>query len=121
MAKLLLNFRGVPDDEIEEVREVLQSGGIDIYETEPNPWAISAGGIWLADDSQYQAAKDLLDAYQEQRRTAARAEYQQKTQDGSCETIFDKIMAEPLRFIFYLAAVLAILYFSTKPFLDLGK
>lgn len=121
MAKLLLNFRSVPDDEIEEVRALLKAEGIEFYETEPNAWMISAGGIWLADDSQYSRARELLNAYQEQRGTAARAEYQRQKESGQCQTLIDKISEEPLRFILYVAAVAAILYFSIKPFLDLGK
>ena len=121
MAKLLLNFRGVPDDEIEEVRALLKDGEIEFYETEPNPWAISAGGIWLADDAQHERAMELLNTYQEQRGSAARAEYQRQKQSGECKTLIDKISEEPTRFILYIAAVAAILYFSIKPFLDLGK
>jgi hypothetical protein len=31
------------------------------------------------------------------------------------------IRENPLRFIVYLAAIAVVLYFSTKPFLDIGK
>ena len=49
MAKLLLNLRHVPQDEADEVRELLSTNGIDYYETRPSLWGISAGGIWLHD------------------------------------------------------------------------
>ena len=48
MSKLLLNLRDVPDDEADDVRRFLDSGGIDYYETRPSLWGISGGGIWIA-------------------------------------------------------------------------
>ncbi|MFO7288296.1 MAG: DUF6164 family protein, partial [Gammaproteobacteria bacterium] len=47
MAKLLLNLRGVPDDEADEIRALLEEHGIAFYETPPSRWGVSAGGIWL--------------------------------------------------------------------------
>ena len=41
MSKLLLNLRDVPDDEADDVRRFLDSGGIRYYETRPNRWGIS--------------------------------------------------------------------------------
>ncbi|MCX7033145.1 MAG: DUF6164 family protein, partial [Arenimonas sp.] len=48
MAKLLLNLRNVPDDEADEVRDLFVTHAIDVYETKPSLWGVSAGGIWLA-------------------------------------------------------------------------
>ena len=48
MSKLLLNLRGVPDDEADDVRRFLDSGGIGYYETQPTMWGTS-GGIWIDD------------------------------------------------------------------------
>ena len=121
MAKLLLNFRGVPDDEIEEVRELLKSNDIETYETEPNAWAISAGGIWLADDEQYDQAKDLLNQYQTKRTASAREDHLRREAEGRNQTLVDKVLEDPARFIFYLLAIGLILYFSIQPFLGLGE
>ena len=41
MSKLLLNLRDVPDDEADDVRRFLDSGGIGYYETRPNMWGIA--------------------------------------------------------------------------------
>ena len=121
MAKLLLNFRGVPDDEIEDIRELLKSNDIEIYETEPNAWAISAGGIWLADDDQYNQAKDLMDHYQSTRASSAHADYLQRQEKGQIPTLLEKILEDPQRFILYLAAIGLILYLLAQPFLNLGN
>ena len=121
MAKLLLNYRGVPDDEIEQVRELLQRHGLEVYETKPNRWGISAGGIWIADDARYEEARALLDEYEAKRCESAQAEYRQRLEEGAVPSLLDRIGADPLRFVLYLIAAGLILYFSIKPFLDLGK
>jgi hypothetical protein len=121
MAKLLLDYRGVPEDEIEEIRALLKSSGINTYETTPSRWAVSAGAIWLADDGQYQEARALLDEYQSHRSSNARADYLQRQAEGRNPTLIDKILEDPVRFILYLAAIGLILYFSVQPFLNIGN
>jgi hypothetical protein len=106
MALLLINLRHVPDDEANEMRAVLEQHGIDFYETPPNRWGISAGGIWLRDDDQLDEARRLIAEYQEQRRTRAHAE--------------PPPPRHPVQILVYLAIVAAILYFSIVPFLRLG-
>ena len=49
MAKLLLNLRNVPEDEADEVRAWLKENSLAFYETQPSPWGISGGGIWIED------------------------------------------------------------------------
>ncbi|WP_426806593.1 DUF6164 family protein, partial [Stenotrophomonas sp. SrG] len=46
----MLNLRNVADDEIQEVITLLDRAGNDHYRTEPSPWGISLGGIWIRDD-----------------------------------------------------------------------
>ena len=72
MAKLLFNLRNVPDDEADEVRQLLTAHGVDWYETRPGNWGISTGALWLREASAYPEARRVLDDYQRQRRDAAR-------------------------------------------------
>src|SRR3546814_17481158 len=60
MAKLLLNLRHVSDDEADDVRAFLKTGGIAFYETQPSRWGISHGGIWVEDNAQVAEAKRLM-------------------------------------------------------------
>ena len=64
MAIMLFKLRGVPDDEAEEVREVLKGAGIDFYETPPSRWGVSMEAIWLQDEEQMERARALIDGYQ---------------------------------------------------------
>jgi hypothetical protein len=74
--KLLFRLRNVPDDEAQEVRELLDENGVEFYETSAGNWGISLPGIWLADASDYTRARALLDCYQDQRAAQQRANYQ---------------------------------------------
>lgn len=72
MAKLIFSLRNVPDDEADEVRQLLAAHGFDWYETRPGPWGISGGALWLRDASAHAQARRLLDDYQRGRRDHAR-------------------------------------------------
>jgi len=121
MPAKLFPLNGVPDDEAEDVRALLRVGEIDFYETAAGNWGISAPAIWLNDESRFAQARALIDVYQRERLLRAREEYARQQSEGRNRTIIDVIRENPLRFFAYLAVILAIVYFSTKPFLDIGK
>lgn len=120
MAKRLMNLRNVPADEADEVRDLLTREGIDYYETPPNRWGLSAGGIWLREEAQLAQARRLLDDYQRDRQRRAREAYEQQRRDGTAETVTSLFLRNPLKVILYLGIVATILYFSIRPFFSLG-
>src|SRR3546814_2494343 len=83
MAKLLLNLRHGSDDEADDVRAFLKTGGIAFYETQLSRWGISHGGIWVEDNAQVAEAKRLMADYQKQRQVRVRAEREQALRDGT--------------------------------------
>ena len=119
MTHLLMNLRGVPDDEAEDVRALLASRDIEFFETPPGPFGITAGGIWLRDAAQLDDARALLDEYQQQRAARARAEHARRRQDGTATTLLGLIRARPLTSLAYLLVVALLLYFSVRPFFAL--
>lgn len=119
MAKLLMNLRGVPDDEADEVRELLREHAVDFYETPPNRWGLSMGAIWLREDDDHPRAKRLLDAYQKGRAERARLELDERRRAGTQETFTTLFLRNPGRHVLYLCGIAAILYFSIKPFIAL--
>ncbi|MDX8403689.1 MAG: DUF6164 family protein [Mariprofundaceae bacterium] len=121
MPELLFKLRNVPDDEAEDVRELLNEHMIGFYETGAGSWGISLPGIWLHDESQLKEAQSLIKEYQRERTTAARAAYEQLKREGGHQTSIDKIVEQPVRFLMLLFAVLFILYLSLSPFLDFGR
>ncbi|NNF60507.1 MAG: hypothetical protein HKN06_04160 [Gammaproteobacteria bacterium] len=120
MAIRLYNLRGVPDDEAEEMRQLLQETDIDFYETPPGNWGISAPAFWLRDEAELERAKRLIDSYQAQRAASAQEQRRRLQLEGRQQTIFDAFKNEPLKMIIYVLAALVVLYLSTKPFIDMN-
>ncbi|MFV2058359.1 MAG: DUF6164 family protein [Thiohalomonadales bacterium] len=118
MTVKLISLRGLPEDEIDEIRSLLQQHQVDFYETPGGNWGISMPALWLREDSSLAHCKALLDEYQQERCTRMRTEYLQRKQRGEVDTLLDRIKQQPLRIILYLAFLALILYVSTMPFLD---
>lgn len=116
MSRLLIKLRHAPDDEIEEIRSLLQDHKIDFYETQAGAWGISAPGIWLKDEDQYERAKALLDTYQENRFREKRAEYEQLRRAGQHRTFLQNLLDKPFQVVLYSLIVALIVYFSISPF-----
>ena len=121
MAVKLFKLRNVPDDEAEEVRQLLADHEIDFYETYAGGWGISMPAIWLQDATQLTQAKALIDAYQEQRTAQAKAEYMRLKQQGKQRTVLHKIGENPVQCMLLLVMTLFILYVSLVPFLQFGE
>jgi hypothetical protein len=120
MAIQLLILRNVPDDEADEIRELLKTRAIDYYETPAGNWGISMPAIWLNNEHQFEEARALIDNYQQARFSKAREQYEQLKRDKKQRTIVDEIRENPIRLLVYLAIAGIILYFSTYPFINWG-
>jgi len=120
MTRLLMNLRGVPEDEAAEVRALLEEHAVAFYETPPNRWGISMGGIWLHDARDHERARALLDAYQARRRDAARDARAEALRSGTHETFLARARRNPARVVLYAAIVAVLLYFSIRPFFGFG-
>lgn len=115
MSKLLLNLRHVPDDEADDVRAMLDAHRIDFYETPPSMWGLSAGGIFVKEDADIAQAKRLMADYQQQRRTRVRAEFDAARRDGTAETFWTVLRAEPARVALTVLAILCLLGLVALP------
>ena len=121
MSKLLLNLRDVPDDEADDVRRFLDSGGIGYYETRPSRWGISAGGIWIRDDADAVEAKRLMSEYQRERQTRARAARAEAERNGTAETFADVLRTQPSRVALALITIALLLGLMAVPALLLWQ
>lgn len=120
MPVLLFRLNGVPDDEADEVRVLLEAHGIDFYETPGGRWGTSVAGIWLQHAGQLEAARGIIDQYQAERAVRVRGDYARQRAEGGAESFLDRLRAHPLAILLYLVLVGLILYFSIKPFFALG-
>ncbi len=118
--RLLLNLRNVPDDEADEVRAFLDEAEIAWYETRPGPLGITAGGIWLRRAEDYPEARKLMDAYQAERFSRQRAEYERLKASGQVETLWQRMMRKPLTTLAWFALALFILIIFITPVVHLA-
>lgn len=112
---------GVPDDEADDIRALLEEAEIDCYEVPASFLGISPASLWLRDSTELEKAKALIDAYENERAMRARGEYDRLKQEGRHTTVLDALKAHPLRITVYIAAIAVILYLSLAPFLNFGK
>ncbi|TQV72612.1 hypothetical protein FKG94_18125 [Exilibacterium tricleocarpae] len=117
MSTLLIKLNGVPDDEADDIRNLLAANNIDYYETSAGNWGVSLAAIWLQHADQLDTAKALLDNYQQERLLRVRAEYREQLDRDGPETLWDRWKKEPLRALVYLGLVALIAYISLAPFL----
>jgi uncharacterized protein DUF6164 len=117
MSKLLLNLRDVPDDEADDVRRLLDSGGIGYYETPPSRWGISGGSIWIRDDRDVAEAKRVMAVYQRERQTRAREARAEAERNGTAETFTNVLRTQPLRVALTVIAIALLLGLTTLPVL----
>lgn len=116
MSRLVMNLRNVPDDEADEVRALLDEHGIEYYETQPGPFGISMGAIWLRDESRAEEADRLFREYQAERRERMRSKYLERLNRGEAEGIIDRFRQHPLRNTAFVLFAAALLYIMTRPF-----
>jgi len=117
---LLIKLRGVPADEVEEIRQLLARNDVAFFETPPGAWGIIAGGLWLTDDARLAEADRLLRQYQEDRAKRAREEYACRREKGEVETFWGRLRKQPFQILLYIAIAALILYLSLRPFADLA-
>jgi hypothetical protein len=120
MPTLLFRLTNVPEDEADEIRELLRSNEIDYYETSAGNWGISMPALWLIKDEDLFKAQQLLEEYQHQRLITQREKYLHLKKTGANISLISSIKKRPLQFIVYLGAILFILYISIKMVFEFG-
>ena len=119
MAKILIRLRGVPDDEIREILELLEQNRVDFYETDAGNWGISMPALWLKDEDDYPHARQLLDDYQSDRQQRARSDWNNQRADGTQPTFWQSLSQRPLITAGLLAFCGIVAWFSIRPFLTM--
>ncbi|MCQ8105732.1 DUF6164 family protein [Methylomonas sp. SURF-2] len=114
MSILFFNLRGVPADEADEVRELLSANDIAFYETSAGLLGISLAAIWLQRPDDLAFARQLFDAYQQQRAEQQRALYRERLRQGRQAGFFRHNLQHPLRFIALCVASLLVIYLSSQ-------
>tara|TARA_R110002073_G_scaffold192146_3_gene350892 strand:+ start:1462 stop:1821 length:360 start_codon:yes stop_codon:yes gene_type:complete len=114
MAKLLFRLRNVPEDEAQDVRELLDSNDISYFETSAGNWGISLPAIWTNESEKFNFARELIDEYQTERTIRLRKEYQLSKARGEAKTLRHSFRDNPIKFIAFSAIIFLVLYLSLQ-------
>lgn len=115
MSVLLFKLYNVPEDEAEEVRELLLEQGFRTYETQAGFFGLGVAAIWLEDKSQLESARKVIDDYQAQRSAAQRARYAEQKSRGQVPTLWQKMAEDPLRFFATVIVIVLVALVSLVP------
>lgn len=116
MATLLFRLNDVPEDEAEDVRQLLTDKGLNFYETHAGFFGLGVAAIWLNDDSQLPLAKAIIDEYQSHRAIVQRAHYEALRASGEMPGFGQLILRHPFRFVGIALLVVFILLLTLLPF-----
>jgi len=116
MTSLLFKLTNVPDDEAEDVRILLSENEIHFYETHAGFFRMGLDAIWLHDARQLENAKQLLQDYQQKRYQSQRELFNQSEEKGEVETLWQRILNQPVRFLAMVIAVVFVLMLTLVPF-----
>lgn len=119
MSILFFNLRGVPNDEADDVRELLNAHDIAYFETSAGMWGISLPAIWLYDEDDLSMARELFDDYQQQRTIEQRAMYQTLKQQGMQPGFWLHNLKKPVRFIGFCITMAMVIYVSMQWVLEM--
>lgn len=113
MAILVFRLKYVPDDEADEIRQLLTEHQIEFYETSAGRWQISMAGIWVKDKEQASRARQLIHEDQIERsrnmHIPSALDYLKGYLQHACQN--------PVEALFTLFAIGLILSLSILPFM----
>jgi len=116
MAIIIFKLRFVPEDEAQDVRELLMENSIEYYETSAGVFGISMPALWLTDESQKNETEKLINEYQKKRQTKAQNEYAAQKANGTNRTILDMYKENPVRFFTIIFCIAILMYISVYLF-----
>lgn len=115
MSALLFKLYNVPEDEADDVRQLLMEHGFQTYETQAGFFGLGVAAIWLNDSTQLERARTLIDNYQSRRSAEQRALYAEQKARGEVPTIAQKMAESPLRFVTTVAVIVLVALVSLVP------
>lgn len=118
MAKPVFSLKHVSDEEADAVRALLSDHDITFYETPDNIWRASTPAIWLHNDSDYQAARELINYYQTQR-TESRRNAESASSQPFITSLLTDFTRHPFRFIGFFVLIFIVTGLSIRPFFQL--
>ena len=116
MSHLIFKLNSVPEDEADEIRQLLEEADISYYETETGRWGLGLAAIWVKEKSLVKQAKELIDTYQKERYLRVQEEHQKMEETGEKISRLEFFMQSPIKFTLLIGFALALAYFTVIPF-----
>lgn len=116
MATLLFKLSQVPEDEAEDIRQLLDDGGFDVYETSAGFFGLGVAAIWLRDPDELARAQQLIEDYQQQRANTMHADYEARIANGEEMNFWQQSLRHPIRSLGIFAVIVLILAVMMLPF-----
>lgn len=112
MATLVFRLKYVPDEEADDIRQLLTDHEIAFYETSAGRWQVSMAGLWVKDKEQAEKALALIQEDQ-----MARAQTMRPISVGQWVLGYlQHARQNPAEAFFTLIAIMLILGLSIVPF-----
>ena len=118
MSKIIFRMRYVPQDEAQEVRDLLKENDIDFFETFAGNWSISVPALWVKHDEQFSRARRIIEDYQIERTKKVKQEFSEHKNTDKNITVRNIFSESPSKFIGSVFAIFIVLYISLRFFLS---
>lgn len=119
MSTLVFKLRNVPEDEAQDVRDLLDNHHIEFYETTAGNWGIAMPGLWV-DDGDVQRSRELLSEYQNARSAEQRKQYVESVARGENPAWYEPFVTRPWATLGTVLFCLFIVYALVSPFIRLA-
>jgi len=116
MPHLIFKLNGVPEEEANEVRQMLDESEIPFYETDTGRWGLGYAAIWTQDKEIIDRAKNLVQEYQRSRFQRITEEHQKIEQMGEKISRLEFFLTSPIRFTLLIIFAVLLAYFTVAPF-----
>jgi len=116
MSYLIFKLNSVPEDEANEVRQLLDDADIPFYETDSGRWGLGYAAIWTKEKDILESAKNLIQEYQISRYKKVSEQHHKMEQAGEKISRFEFFLTSPIRFSLLIIFAGALAYFTVIPF-----
>jgi len=116
MSHLIFKLNSVPEDEAEEIRQLLENAEIPFYETDSGRWGLGFAAIWVKEKFFQEQAKQIISEYQQERYQRISEEHKAQEKAGEKISRSEFFMNAPIKFSLLIVFALLLAYFTVAPF-----
>jgi hypothetical protein len=116
MAYLIYRLNTLPDDEINEIRELLNENTISFYETHRSPLGWGIAGFWTPYEIHLKNATQLIQTYQIQRSQKAFSFQEKSKKEGLQLSRWHYFLTSPIKHLFLFSFILFFIFSILYPF-----